>query len=114
MATINYILEQSGPKIAALLDPSPYQTEVWFSHRATEQTLTVNGAFKESGCPVRIHVIHLNDDFTTLEIMAEAKYDVKFHTFILTNLLTAKVLQGYVQAGLRGIAADLKEYGLVD
>lgn len=114
MATINYILEQSGPKIAALLDPSRYQTEAEFYHRTTEQTLTVYGAIKESGCPVKIHAKRLNDDFTILDITAEAKYDVKFQTFILTNLLTTKVLLGYVQAGLRGIADDVKVYGLPD
>lgn len=114
MPTINYILEQSGPKIAAFLDPSSYQTEVEFFQRTTEESLTVYGAIKESGCPVKIHVKRLNDDFTTLDIVAEAEYDVRFHTFILTNLLTIKALQGYVQAALRGINADLKEDGLVD
>ena len=114
MPTINYILEQSGPKIASLLEPASYQTEVEFYHRAKDQALKVYGALEVSGCTVIIEVKHLNEDFTTLDITAEAKYDVKFHTFILTNLLTTKVLLGYVQAGLRGITADLKEYGLMD
>jgi hypothetical protein len=112
--TINHILEESGPKIAAFLDPELYMTEPRWNCRLGEELLIVSGAVKVSNCGVKIYVQKSNDDFTALDIVVDAKYDIQFHTYILTNILTTKVLLGYIQAGLRRVTADMTEYGLMD
>lgn len=112
--SINQILEDSGLRIAELLDPTPHATEVQWFFRTSMESLAVFGRIKESGCGTKISVEKANDDFTALRIEVEAKYDVSFHTLILTKTLTTEVLLDYVLAGLVIVTADMEEYGLVD
>jgi hypothetical protein len=113
--TINQVLEESGPQIAALLDPELDMTEPRWNCHPREELLIVSGAVKVSNCGVKVYVQKSNnDDFTALDIVVDARYDIKFHTYILTNILTTKVLLGYIQAGLRRVTADMTEYELMD
>jgi hypothetical protein len=112
--TINQILEESGMQIAALLDPTPHATEVQWFFRTSMESLAVFGRIKESGCGTKISVEKSNDDFTSLSITVEAKYDVSFRTLILTKTLTTEVLLDYVLAGMLIVTKDMEEYGLVD
>lgn len=112
--TINLILEESGPQIAALLDPTLYATEPQWFFRTSMESLAVFGRIKESNCGAKISIEKSNDDFTLLVIEVDAKYDVSFRTLILTKTLTTEVLLDYVLAGMLTVTADMEEFGLVD
>lgn len=112
--SISQILEDSGPQIADLIDPSPYATETQWFYRNSVESLAAFGRIKESNCGVKIHVQKSGEDFTSLGITVDAKYDVSFQTLILTKTLTTEVLLDYVLAGLLIVTADMEEYGLVD
>lgn len=111
--TINQILEESGPQIAALLDPSLYATEPQWFFRTSMESFSAFGRIKESNCGVKISVEKSNEDFTNLAIAVEAKYDVRFHTSILTKTLTTEVLLDYVLAGMLIVTTDMEEFGLL-
>ena len=112
--TIDQIFEESGPQITALLDPASYHTEASFNYQPGENLLIVFGAVKNSDCDVKIFVQKSNEDFTALDIAVDAKYDIKFHTYILTSTITTEVLLEYVRAGLRRVFEDMKEFGVVE
>lgn len=112
--SISQILEESGPLIADLIDPSPYASEVQWFYRNSVESLAAFGRIKNSPCGVKIHVHKNSDDFTSLGITVEAKYDVSFQTLILTKTLTTEVLLDYIVAGMLIVAADMEEYGLLD
>lgn len=112
--TINPILEACGPQIAALLDPTLHATEPQWFFRTSMESLSVFGRVKESNCGTKISVEKANDDFTTLVIEVDAKYDVSFRTSILTKTLTTEILLDYVLAGMLIVTKDMEEFGLVD
>lgn len=111
--SISQILEESGPQIAELIDPSPYATETQWFYRNSMESLAAFGRIKDSNCGVKINVQKNGEDFTSLAITVDAKYDVNFQTLILTKTLTTEVLLDYVLAGMHIVAADMEEYGLL-